>query len=90
MQIGVQRSFTAHGAKGECGWVSFEPNSRTVSVPVSFKTIFMGIGQMQTGDSFDSFFCTCANEVVDGRVTFTRHGGVYNDGSKMNFVMYGW
>ena len=90
MQSGLQRCFSAHGVKGECGHVQFEKGERTVEVPVMVRTVFMGFGQMETGDSLNSIVCTCENEVVNGKVTFTRHGGFYQDSPKMNFLILGW
>jgi len=90
MQTGMQRSFSAHGVKGECGCVRFEAGSRTIKVPVMAKTIFMGFGQTKTGDCLNSLVCTCDNSVVDGKTTFTRHGGYYGDDPEMNFLILGW
>jgi len=90
MQAELQRCFSAHGVKGECGCVKFDIGSRTVDVPVIVKTVFMGFGQMETGDCLNSLVCTCENKVKDGKVTFTRHGGFYNDSPKMNFLVLGW
>ena len=90
MQAEMQRNFSAHGVKGECGCVQFKAGSQTVSVPVMVKTVFMGFGQMETGDCLNSLVCTCENKIVDNRVTFTRHGGFYGDSPKMNFLILGW
>lgn len=86
----MQRHFEAHGIKGECGCVQFDEDSRVIDIPVMVKTIFMGFGQMETGEGLNSLICTCENKVVDGKVTFTRHGGFYKDSPKMNFLILGW
>ena len=90
MESGVQREFQAHGIKGETGHITFSPNSQTVQVPVGFKTCFMGMGQMATGDSLYSLICTCDNKVIDGKVTFTRHGSYFGDSPVMNYIIFGW
>lgn len=90
MQSGVQRSFTAHGIKGECGHITFEPLSATVLVPTALKTIFMGMGQMQTGEQLNQLICTCSNEIVNGKVEFKRHGSYLSDAPTMNYILFGW
>jgi len=90
METSVQREFTAHGIKGECGHITFEPYSPTVRVPTSLKTVFMGLGQMATGSQLNQLIATCDNKVKDGKVTFTRHGGYIGDAPVLNFMMFGW
>ena len=90
MQIGVQRSFNAHGIKGECGHVTFDAGSPIVLVPTALKTIFMGMGQMQTGEQLSQLICTCSNKVVDGKVEFKRHGGYLGDAPTLNYILFGW
>ena len=91
MQSGAQRHFEPHGIKGECGHVSFSPNSDTVRVPVGFRTVFSAVGTLDGRiPVLQQAACTCDRKVVDGKVTFRRHGAYLGDAPTMNFIIYGW
>lgn len=91
MQIGAQRQFEAHGIKGECGHISFSPNSDTVEVPVGIRTIFSAIGALDGAlPIMGQVTCTCDRKVVDGKLTFKRHGGYICDAPTMNYQILGW
>ena len=59
-------------------------------MPTALKTVFMGIGQMQTGEHLNQLICTFSNKVIDGKVEFRRHGGYFGDAPVCNYVLLGW
>lgn len=88
--LDAQRSFAAHGIKGECGHVTIPVGSASVEVPVNVKTVFMGLGMAKSHKTDEAVICSCNNKVIDSKVIFKREGPHLNDKATLNYLIFGW
>lgn len=91
--LDTQRTGAAHGLKLEVGHVTFSADTRTVEVPTTLNTVFMGIGvcEIDTTGGTNSLICNTDRTVSSaGAVTFQRNGPYIGDTPVMDYILVGW
>ena len=91
MNVGQQRSFNMHGIKGDAGNVTFDKDQQTVQVPTCVASVFAAGGVIDTQlRGNNQLTCTSDRKIVDGKLTFKRHGSYFGDEAVMSFWILGW